>query len=112
MPLFVREGAILPLGPVKQYVNERVEGPLAVTVYPGADGDFLLYEDDGMSFNYRKGDWMGIQLKWNDAQRALVMHLAAGSHMRPPLRRKIEVRLGNSTKNVEFDGRPLDVRFS
>ena len=112
LPLFVREGAILPLGPVKQFVNEKVEGPLTITVYPGADGEFLLYEDDGISFNYRKGDWMGLELKWDDAQRALGMHLAAGSHMRPPLRRSIEVRMGNSVKNVEFTGSPLDVHFS
>ena len=112
LPLFVREGAILPLGPVKQYVNEKVEGPLTITVYPGAGGEFLLYEDDGVSFNYRKGDWMGVQLTWNDAQRVLAMRLAAGSHMRPPLRRNIEVKVGDSVKSVEFDGRSLDVRFS
>ena len=59
MPLYVRAGAIVPMGPVKQYTAEKVDGPLAVTVYPGADGAFLLYEDDGSSFNYRKGEWMG-----------------------------------------------------
>jgi len=112
LPLFVREGAILPLGPVKQYVYEKVEGPLTVNIYPGGDGAFLLYEDDGISFNYRKGAWMGIQLKWNDAERTLAMHLAPGSLMRPPVRRNIEVKLGNSIKNVVFDGRPLDLRFS
>jgi len=112
LPLFVREGAILPQDPVKQYVNEKVEGPLTITVYPGADGEFLLYEDDGISFNHRKGDWMGIQLKWNDSQRTLAMHLAPGSHMRPPMRRSIEVKLGDSTKSIEFDGRPLEVHFS
>lgn len=110
-PLFVREGAILPLGPVKQYVNEKVDGPLTITVYPGADGEFPLYEDDGVSFNYRKGDWMGIQLKWNDSQRSLGMRLAPGSRLRPPLRRKIEAKLGDSVRKVEFDGRPLNVRF-
>ena len=112
LPLFVREGAILPLGPVKQYVYEKVEGPLTVNIYPGGDGAFLLYEDDGISFNYRKGAWMGIQLKWNDAERTLAMHLAPGSLMRPAVRRNIEVKLGNSIKNVVFDGRPLDLRFS
>lgn len=112
LPLFVREGAILPLGPVKQYANEKVEGPLTITIYPGADGEFLLYEDDGISFNHRKGDWMGVRLKWSDAQRALAMRLAPGSHLRPPMRRSVEVKLGDAVKNVEFDGHPLDVRFS
>jgi alpha-glucosidase/alpha-D-xyloside xylohydrolase len=111
LPLFVREGAILPFGPVKQYVNEKVDGPFSITVYPGADGEFLLYEDDGISFNYRKGDWMGLQLKWNDARRTLAIRLASGSRMLPPLRRSIELK-AETTKNVEFDGRPLEVHFS
>jgi alpha-glucosidase (family GH31 glycosyl hydrolase) len=112
VPLFIREGAILPFGPVKQYVNERVAGPLSIAVYPGRDGKFLLYEDDGISFNYRKGDWMGLELKWNETQRALAIRLAPGSRLRPPLRRSMEVKLGDLSKNVEFDGRPLDVRFT
>ena len=112
LPLFVREGTILPLGPVKQYVNEKVEDPLTITVYPGADSEFLLYEDDGVSFNYRKSEWMGQELKWNDSQHALTIRLAAGSRMLPPLRRSLEVKLGDSMKKAEFDGRPLEVHFS
>ena len=111
LPLFIREGAILPLGPVKQYVNEKIDAPLTITIYPGADGECLFYEDDGISFNYRRGDWMGLQLKWKDSQRTLTLHLVAGSRMRPPWRRDIEVKLDDSVQNVEFDGRPLSVRF-
>ena len=112
LPLFIREGAILPFGPVKQYVDEKVASPLAIAVYPGADGRFLLYEDDGISFHYRKGDWMGLELKWNETQRALAIRLAPGSRLRPPLRRSMQVKVGDSSKTVEFDGRPLDVRFT
>src|SRR5260370_31111016 len=64
MPLYVREGSILPLGPVKQFTGEIVEEPLSVSIYPGADNSFLLYEDDGSSFNYGKGEWLGIQIAW------------------------------------------------
>ena len=77
MPLYVRAGAILPLGPVKQYTSEKVDGPLSVTIYPGADGSFLLYEDDGRSFNCRKGDWMGIKMAWSDSRRVLSLHVAS-----------------------------------
>src|SRR2546421_6355637 len=111
LPLFIREGAILPLGPVKQYVNEKIDAPLTITIYLGADGECLFYEDDGISFNYRRGDWMGLQLKWKDSQRTLTLHLVTGSRMRAPLRRDIEVKVGDSVQNVEFDGRPLSVRF-
>jgi alpha-glucosidase/alpha-D-xyloside xylohydrolase len=67
MPLYVRAGSILPLGPVKQYVAEKVDEPLSISIYPGADASFLLYEDDGTSFNFRHGEWMGIQMNWDDA---------------------------------------------
>ncbi|MGB7022939.1 MAG: TIM-barrel domain-containing protein [Candidatus Acidiferrales bacterium] len=111
MPLYVRAGAILPLGPVKQYTNEKVDAPLSVTVYPGADGSFLLYEDDGKSFNYRKGDWMGIKMAWNDSRRVLSLHLAEGSRMLPPARRQIEVKLAQATRRIDFEGRPTQVAF-
>jgi alpha-glucosidase/alpha-D-xyloside xylohydrolase len=109
MPLYVRAGSILPLGPVKQYTDEKVDEPMSVTIYPGADGSFLLYEDDGISFDYRKGQWMGIQMAWNDARQTLKLKLAPGSRMLPPLRRKLEVKLADKTRNVEFDGNPLEI---
>jgi len=109
MPLYVRAGSILPLGPVKQHVEERVDEPLSITIYPGADASFLLYEDDGKSFNYRKGEWMGIQMSWNDARRVLTLRLASGSRMLPPLRRKIEVKLDQTTRTAVFAGSPVEV---
>jgi len=111
MPLYIRAGAILPLGPVKQYTSEKVDAPLSVTIYPGADGSFLLYEDDGKSFNYRKGDWMGIKMAWNDSRRVLSLHLAEGSRMLPPARRQIEVKLAQATRHIVFEGRPIQVTF-
>ncbi len=111
IPLYVRAGAIVPMGPVKQYTAEKLDSPLDVTVYPGADGSFLLYEDDGSSFNYRKGEWMGIQMAWNDARKALSLRLAAGSKMLAPTRRDLRVKMGSATKSAVFDGRNLEVRF-
>jgi alpha-glucosidase/alpha-D-xyloside xylohydrolase len=111
MPLYVRAGSILPLGPVKQYTGEKVDAPLVITVYPGADASFLLYEDDGSSFNYRKGEWMGVQMAWNDARRVLALRLASGSRMLPPLRRPLEVKLGDATRTAVFEGRPVEVRL-
>jgi alpha-glucosidase (family GH31 glycosyl hydrolase) len=111
MPLYVRAGAILPLGPVKQFTSEKVDQPLSISIYPGGDASFLLYEDDGNSFNYRKGEWMGIQMDWHDATRALALRLAPGSRMLPPLRRKLEVNLEQKTQSVSFDGNPLKVSF-
>jgi len=110
-PLYVRAGAILPLGPVKQFTGEKVNEPLAITVYPGAPGSFLLYEDNGRSFDYRKGEWMGVQMTWNDARRTLHLALAPGSRMLPPNRRELIVKHGATERHTVFTGRPLDLRL-
>ena len=81
IPLFVRAGAIIPMGPIRQYVDEKVEAPLALWVHPGADGDFSLYEDDGKTFNCRLGEFMKIRIAWKDAKRLLQLRLAPGSRM-------------------------------
>ena len=111
LPLYVRAGSILPLGPIKQFVNEKVEAPLSISIYPGADCSFLLYEDDGQSFNYRHGEWMGIAMTWHDASRKLDLALASGSRMLDPSRRTIEVELAGVKKAVNFAGRPISVLF-
>jgi len=111
IPLYVAAGTVLPLGPVKQHTDEKVDQALSISIYPGADGSFLLYEDDGRSFNYRKGEWMGIRMIWNDALRTLTLTLAPGSRMLPPLRRNISLNVVGTQKNVTFNGNPMDVHF-
>lgn len=111
LPLYVRAGSILPLGPVKQYVEEKVDGPLSLTIYPGADASFMLYEDDGNSFNYRKGEWTGIEMTWRDASKTLDLRLAPGSRMLAPERRAITVELSGKSKNLVFEGKPVSIRF-
>jgi alpha-glucosidase/alpha-D-xyloside xylohydrolase len=113
MPLYVRAGAIIPLQPVKQYTGERDDGSLTVQVYPGANGSFTLYEDDGSTFNYRNGEWTGIALAWNDRRRQLTLRLANKASRLPSLKRNIEVHLqGEKTsRSIVFNGRPVEVRF-
>lgn len=109
MPLFIRAGAILPLSPVKQHTGEKKTEPLAVTIYPGGKGSFLLYEDDGKSFDYRRGQWMGIEMAWNDARRVLDLRLATGSRMMSPMRRDIEISCEQVKKRIIFDGHAIEV---
>jgi alpha-glucosidase/alpha-D-xyloside xylohydrolase len=110
MPLHVRAGSILPLGPVKQWVDQQVDGPLTVTVYPGADGVFTTYEDDGRTFAYRKGEWMGLETTWRDSSRTLSLRLARGSRMRPPSPRRIVVRaIDGQERTIMFAGKPIEV---
>ncbi len=109
IPLYLRAGSILPLGPVKQFTGEKVEEPLSISIYPRADASFLLYEDDGSSFNYRKGEWMGIQMDWHDAARTLTLRLSPGSRMLHPLRREFVVSVEKQTRSIVFEGNPLKV---
>jgi alpha-glucosidase (family GH31 glycosyl hydrolase) len=111
MPLYVRAGTILPLGPVKQHTGEQSSGPLSISIYPGQDGEFLFYEDDGESFDYRKGEWMGIEMHWNDSRRVLTLGLAAGAKMLPPISRNIEVTMNVTRRNLEFTGRPVEIQL-
>jgi alpha-glucosidase (family GH31 glycosyl hydrolase) len=111
IPIYVRSGAILPFGPVKQFVEEKSDQPLPISIYPGANGSFLIYEDDGKSFNYRKGEWMGTQMDWNNERRVLALQLARGSRMLQPGPRKLEVKLEDKIRHVEFDGRRVEVKF-
>jgi alpha-glucosidase/alpha-D-xyloside xylohydrolase len=108
-PLYVRAGAIIPTGPVKQYTAEAVDAPLTVTVYPGADGSFLHYEDAGNGFAYKKGEWMGLDLAWADARKTLSVRLARGSKFLG--KRELEVKVGKATKRATFDGRAMQVRM-
>jgi alpha-glucosidase/alpha-D-xyloside xylohydrolase len=111
IPIYVAAGTVLPLGPVKQHTEDRSDQSLLISIYPGADASFLLYEDDGRSFNYRQSEWMGTRLAWNNASRTLTLTLAPGSRMLPPLRRNISVNVLGVEKNVTFDGSPVDVHF-
>jgi alpha-glucosidase (family GH31 glycosyl hydrolase) len=112
MPLYVRAGAVVPLGPVKQYVQERVDAPMTLTIYPGADGASTWYEDDGLSFAYRKGAFMRVGLAWQDAARRLTLRLTDG-RMQAPVSRPLTVRVAGAgtARDVTFDGRPLDIRL-
>jgi alpha-glucosidase/alpha-D-xyloside xylohydrolase len=110
-PLHVRAGAVIPTGPIKQYTSQAVDGPLTLTVYPGADGQTSLYEDDGRSFDYRKGAMMRLEMIWADARRRLTLRLAPGSRMIGAARRSIEVRVAGSdvVRKVVFEGKPVEV---
>jgi len=99
------------IGPVKQYTDEPVDTPLTITIYPGADGAFTLYEDDGKTFAHKTGDFMRVAMNWNDAARRFTLALAPGSRMRPPSPRIFTVRLAASAASarVAFEGKPVDV---
>src|SRR4029453_7194281 len=72
MPLHVRAGAIVPHAPVRENTEQQTSEPMTVVVYPGADAAFILYEDDGRSFEYRQGRQMRLAMRWRGAPGRLV----------------------------------------
>jgi alpha-D-xyloside xylohydrolase len=73
LPLYVRAGSILPLGPDEEWSTEKPADPIELRIYPGADGDFTLYEDENDTYNYEKGAYATIPLHWNDAAHTLTI---------------------------------------
>ena len=73
IPIFVKAGSIIPMGPFLQYSTEKPADPIELRIYPGADGSFTLYEDENDNYNYEKGIYATIDFKWNDAERKLTI---------------------------------------
>jgi len=79
IPLYVRAGSIIPLGPDVEYVGEKPAAPINVYVYAGADGHFNLYEDDGLTYGYEKGAFSQIPFVWHDDTHTLSIGQRQGS---------------------------------
>lgn len=90
IPLFVRAGSIVPLGPVVQNADAQV-AELEVRVYPGADGDFEWYSDAGDTYDYEKGLRRTVSMHWDDAARTLTLGAAQGHY--PGMAKRIAIRL-------------------
>ncbi len=120
IPLFVRAGSIVPIGPVTQYVDAVPDTPLTLNVYTGADGTFSLYEDDGVSNAYTRGDYSRIPLSYDEAHHRLTIGQRSGSYKGMIDKRIFRVRFitpGTSTSaafddfsaEVHYDGSPVTV---
>jgi alpha-D-xyloside xylohydrolase len=79
IPLFVKAGSILPIGPKVQYATEKKWDELEIRVYAGANGEFTLYEDENDNYNYEKGAYTTVTFTWNDAKRELIVGNRKGS---------------------------------
>lgn len=111
LPLYVRAGAIFTTGSLRQYTGERVDETIALTIYPGADGSAFLYQDDGETFDFRRGAWTRVDMRWNDGSRQLALHLTPGSRMLHPEGMQFSIGLAGSDarKSVAFHGPHLSI---
>ena len=110
VPMFVRAGSILPLGPEMQWVGEKKWDNLELRIYPGADGIFMLYEDEGDNYNYEKGAYSVIQFSWNDKTHTLTIGDRQGSYPGMLQNRRFAVVLPDGRQQVvEYEGKKLDI---
>lgn len=115
IPLLVRAGSIVPFAPVQQYVGEKQDSPLELRIYPGADGQFTLYDDDGLTYRYEQGQRSKVGIAWNEKTGTLTLGARQGTYQNMPSQQQLHVRLLRgqqwSEKDVTYTGRALSVRF-
>jgi alpha-D-xyloside xylohydrolase len=92
MPIYVRAGSIVPVGGAIQHAMEAPAAPITLFVFTGADGSFELYEDDGVSYGYEKGEFSRIPIRYDSASGTLTIGARAGSYPGMPEERKFRVR--------------------
>ena len=121
IPLYVKAGSILPLGPEVQYATEKKWDDLEIRVYPGADGDFTLYEDENDNYNYEKGKYSEIKFHWDDKKHTLKIANRTGSFDGMLSDRKFRISVtpagadqvadSKVVKAISYTGRELSVSF-
>jgi len=120
LPLFVRAGSILPLGPTMEWSTEKPADPVELRIYPGADGDFTFYEDENDGYGYEKGVYATVAMHWNDAARTLTIGERKGSFSALPHTFRVVVvgaghgvGIGETSKaetTVHYKGEKLTVK--
>lgn len=80
IPLYVRAGSILPMGPEIEYANQKPDSPIELRIYPGADGSFDLYEDAGNGYEYKQGAHSLIPIHWNDQSHTVTLGQRQGQY--------------------------------
>lgn len=112
IPLFVRAGSVVPVGPDVQYSGEKAWDNLTVCVYPGADGNFTLYEDEFDNYNYEKGAYTEIPMTWDDSKRTLTIGSRKGGYTGMLAKRQFVVKTADGKeRTVTYTGKKVHVKL-
>jgi alpha-D-xyloside xylohydrolase len=123
IPLYVKAGSVIPIGPDVQYAEEKKWDNLEIRIYPGANGRFVLYEDENDNYNYEKGAYSTITFTWDDAKRTLTISDRKGSFPGMMQNRKFNIIIvstgkgvGENTSNqadkiIAYEGRKITAKF-
>jgi len=123
LPLYVRAGSIVPMGPYLQYATQAPEAPYEIRIYPGADARFTLYEDDNETYAYEKGQRATYDLVWNDRARTLTIGARRGAFPSLVRQRRLDIVMmdvagsagaapATATRSVQYSGKPVTVSFA
>lgn len=123
MPLFVKAGSVVPMGPFMQYSTEKPADPIELRVYPGANGSFTLYEDENDNYNYEKGMFATIRFEWNDVSKTLTINKRQGEFPGMLKQRTFKIVVvgpnhgtgigieAKPDKTVQYNGEEVNVKF-
>jgi len=115
LPLYIKAGSVIPFGPKVQYATEKKWDNLEIRIYPGADGEFVLYEDENDNYNYEKGAYSTISFHWNDKSRVLTISERNGQFSGMLGKRSFILNMAGvakkTLKKVSYSGKKMFVRF-
>jgi alpha-D-xyloside xylohydrolase len=123
IPLYVKAGSIIPMGPIVQFAEEKNWDNLEIRIYPGGNGQFMLFEDENDNYNYEKGIYSNITFDWNDAKRTLTVSARSGSFPGMLQNRKFNIVVVGpnkgvgenavtlSDKTISYDGKKVTIKL-
>ncbi|MCF0167682.1 MAG: DUF5110 domain-containing protein, partial [Bacteroidales bacterium] len=113
-PIYVKAGSVIPMGSAIETTADR-NPELTVVVYSGADGAFILYEDDGISYRYERGEFSCIPFIWNNDESTLKIGMRIGDYEGMAKERRINVKLvtatGTKTSSIDYTGAEASIKF-
>jgi alpha-D-xyloside xylohydrolase len=114
IPVFAHAGSIVPLGPVKQYADQPSTQPVELRVYPGRDGSFMLYDDEGDGYGYEHGKYATVAITWNDSQHRLTLGERTGKYPGMTAAQVFRVvcgaaPVGGQAHNVSYAGKSVTI---
>ena len=120
MPVHVRAGSIIPMGPIVSHASLQADAPVELRVYPGANGEYTYYEDAGEGWGYERGEYSLTKMRWNDASGTLAIEPRQGAF--PGMRAKRQLKIvivgpgngvsvdaGRKVFDVVYDGSAMTV---
>ncbi len=122
LPLYVRSGSIVPIGPEISYADEKTKTALDLYIYPGQDGTFTLYDDEGDNYNYEQGHFATIHISWHEAAKRLTIHDQQGNYPGIPDSRTFRIVMIDQTHNphlpeassgrtIRYEGREINIHI-